>query len=102
MRSDLSSFIFGAIGCSVTVGTVLWRVITLKVSSELLLLRHDLEKKDLQIANLQDVQTLLQNGIKEKFEHFSNRVKDENSKLDKRVKHTEYFLSKTTEFEPRD
>lgn len=102
MSNDLAGFTFGAVACAATLGTIIWRVISLKLASEILLLRHDLEKKDLQISNLQDVQVMLQNGSKEKFEHLLSRVKDDNLKIDKRLKHTENFLSKNTEFEVRE
>ncbi|MBW4514167.1 MAG: hypothetical protein KME11_03070 [Timaviella obliquedivisa GSE-PSE-MK23-08B] len=102
MNSDITGFIFGAIGCSVTVGTILWRVILIKVNSEMLLLRHDLEKKDLQISNLQDVQSLSHNGFKEKFSHFSERIRTEVVSIEKQVKHIDHYLSKTTSYETRE
>jgi hypothetical protein len=102
MSSDVAGFIFGAIACSLSVGTVLWRAITLKLNGEVLLLQHNLEKKDLQISNLQDVQTLMQKGLEEKFGHFSTRSRAETSELDKRVRQVENFLSKGTNFEPRN
>lgn len=102
MTSEIAAFIFGAVACSIGVGTVLWRVITLKLSAEILLLRHDLEKKDLQIANLQDVQVLSHHGLEEKFEHFSGRIKSETSEASKHLRQIEHFLSKTTAYEPRE
>jgi hypothetical protein len=100
--NQVAALIFGAIACSVTVGTVVWKIVILKLNSEVLLLRHDLEKKDLQIENLQDVQQLSHNGLLEKFGHFSTRTRGEVAELDKRLKQVEHFLSKTTEFEPRN
>jgi hypothetical protein len=99
---EVASLIFGSIACSVTVGTVFWRSVILKLNGEVLLLRHDLEKKDLQIGNLQDVQTLMQKGLEEKFGHFSTRTRGEVAELDKRLRQTEHYLSKTTDFEPRN
>jgi hypothetical protein len=99
---EVAGFIFGSVACSITVGTVLWRAVTLKLNGEVLLLRHDLEKKDLQIANLQDVQILMQKGLEEKFGHFSIRTRAEVAELDKRARQIENFLSKTTDFEPRN
>jgi hypothetical protein len=98
----IAGFLFGAIACSLSVGTVLWRAITLKLNGEVLLLQHNLEKKDLQISNLQDVQTLMQKGLEEKFGHFSTRTRAEVLELDKRVRQIENFLSKGTDFEPRN
>lgn len=84
------------------MGAVLWRAITLKLNGEVLLLRHDLEKKDIQISNLQDVQVLSQRGLEERFEHVTIRLKNESASLEKRLRQVEHFLAKTTEFEPRD
>ncbi len=102
MNTDLFAFIFGAIGCSVTVGTILWRVLLLKLNSEVLLLRHDLERKDFQIASLQDVQTLSHNGLQEKFGHYSSRARTEIAEIAKHVRQIEHFLAKTSEYEPRE
>jgi hypothetical protein len=99
--NEVAGFIFGTIACSVTVGTVLWRAVTLKLNGEVLLLRHDLEKKDLQISNLQDVQTLSHKGLDEKFGHFSTRTRAEVKELDGRTRQIENFLSKKSNFEPR-
>lgn len=99
---DTASLIFGTTAFSISVGTVLWRVIMLRLNSEVLALQHNLEIKDLQIENLQDVQTLLQKGLEEKFEHFASRMKGENLEIDKRLRQIENYLSKKTEFEPRD
>jgi hypothetical protein len=99
--SQVAPLIFGSVGCSIAVGTVLWRILTLKINGEVLLLRHDLEKKDLQIENLQDVQKLSHNGLIEKFGHFSTRSRAEVTEIEKRVRTLENFLSKVSKFEPR-
>lgn len=102
MNSDLTSFIFGAIGCSIPVGTVLWRIISLKLDSEVRLMQHSLEKKDLQIESLQNIQILSQKGLEEKFEHYSTRVKGEIADLAKHIRQVDHFLAKTTAYEPRE
>lgn len=99
---DTANLIFGTTAFSVSVGTILWRVIMLRLNSEVLDLQHNLQLKDIQIENLQNVQTLLQNGLEEKFNHFAARMKGENLELDKRTRQVENYLSKNTEFEPRD
>lgn len=99
---EIAGFIFGSVACSVTVGTVLWRIIILKLNAEVLLLQHNLEKKDLQIENLQNVQTLGHQGLIEKFGHFSSRSRAEVTELDKRMRQVENFLSKKAGFEPRN
>jgi hypothetical protein len=99
--NEIAALIFGTIACSVTVGTVLWRAVTLKLNGEVLLLRHDLERKDLQIENLQNVQALGFKGLDEKFGHFSTRSRAEVKELDARTRQIENFLSKKSNFEPR-
>jgi hypothetical protein len=99
--NEIAGLIFGSVACSVTVGTVIWRIITLKLNSEVLLLKHNLERKDLQISNLQDVQTLSHKGLEEKFGHFSTRTRAEVKELDGRTRQIENFLSKNSKFEAR-
>lgn len=99
---NVANLIFGSTAFSIAVGTILWRVIVLRLNSEVLALQHNLELKDLQIENLQDVQTLLQKGLEEKFEHFAARMKGENLEIDKRLRQIENYLSKNTTFDLRD
>lgn len=99
---SIANLIFGSTAFTIAVGTIIWRVIMLRLDSEIVALKHDLNLKDLQIENLQNVQTLLQRGLEEKFEHFAARMKGENLELDKRLRQIENYLSKNTTFDLRD
>lgn len=102
MNVDAINLFFGFIACSISVGVVLWRVIVLKLNTEILLLQKNLELKDLQIENLQDMQTLLSRGLEERIEHFSARTKLENAESRRLLNQVIHFLAKTSDFEPRD
>lgn len=99
---EISSFIFGVVACSFTMGTIVWRVLLLKIDKEIISLRNDLSHKDLQISNLQDVQTLIHRGLEEKFEHFSTRTRLEVAEVSKQVRYIDHFLVKTTVYETRE
>lgn len=102
MTVETINLIFGFIACSISVGLIIWRAIILRLNAEMLLLQKKLEIKDLQIENLQDVQTLLSKGLEEKFEHFAVRTKLENAESKRLLGQVIHFLAKTTQFEPRE
>lgn len=102
MTRDLWLFFFAAIACTISIGTILWRVLVLKINGEVLLLRHSLEKKDMEIEKMQDVHVLTWKGLEEKFGHFAARVKADQVEVKKNVSQIEHFLSKTTDYQPRD
>lgn len=72
-----------------------------RISDAVAGMRHNLEKQDIRLENLNDVQALSFNGFKEKIEHFITRSRNESKELDDRLKSVENFLTKTTEFEKR-
>lgn len=102
MSAEKINLVFGFIACSISVGLIVWRAIILRLNTEILSLQHKLEIKDIQIENLQDVQTLLSKGLEEKFEHFAGRIKLENLESKRSLGQVVHFLTKTTEFEIRE
>lgn len=102
MTVETVNLIFGFIACSISVGLIVWRAIILRMNTEILLLQKNLEIKDVQIGNLQDVQTLLSRGLEEKFEHFATRTKLENAESKRLINQVIHFLTKTTPFEQRE
>lgn len=63
--------------------------------------RESLERKDLTLETLIDKQQLITNGLKERIDHHSIRLRAETKELEIRVRAIEGFLMKTTEFEAR-
>lgn len=94
---------FETIGFAITVisfcGSVLFQV--WKVSSSVSDMKHGLEKQDIRLENLNDVQALAFNGFRERIDHAITRVRSEVQTLDNRTEGIENFLVKTTAFEKR-
>lgn len=72
-----------------------------RMSSSVSDMRHNLEKQDIRLENLNDVQSLAFNGFREKIEHSVTRLRSELSELDQRLESTEGFLTKNTAFQKR-
>ena len=72
-----------------------------KISSAVSEMRYGLEKQDMRLESMNDVQTLAFNGFREKIEHFVTRSRGESREFSQRLESVENFLVKSTEFEKR-
>ena len=61
-------------------------------------MRHNLEKQDIRLENLNDLHEAGFNGFKERIEHFTNRTRGEIGELNKRLEDVESYLTKSTDF----
>jgi hypothetical protein len=86
----------GTVISLVSLAVTIW-----KVSTSFSEMKHKLELKDKEIEAFLDVQELVLNGLKEKFDHFSNRFRGEVGAVDHRLIQLEDFLTKTTDYQRR-
>jgi hypothetical protein len=71
------------------------------ISSAVSDVRHNLEKQDIRLENLNNLQQAGFTGFKERIEHFTVRTRGEAGEIDKRLDDVEGFLTKTTDFTRR-
>jgi hypothetical protein len=86
----------GTVVSLVSLAVTIWKFSTYYAE-----MRHRLELKDKEIEAFLDVQEMLINGLKEKFDHFSNRFRGEVGAVDSRIIQIEDFLTKTTDYQRR-
>lgn len=64
-------------------------------------IQHSLEKKDMEVENIQLQIESGVNGLKERLNHVAGRLKEQSDKHERRITDIERFISKTG-FTPRD